>query len=244
VSFQCDQGEFVSFVGPSGCGKTTLLRLVAGLIPKTGGDIILDDSPVNGPRRDIGFVFQKPIMLPWRTVLENAMVPVEVLGLDHKAYLAKVRELINLVRLAGFEDKYPYELSGGMQQRAALVRALIHDPKLMLMDEPFGALDAMTREQMNLELLRIWRNQKKTILFVTHSIPEACFLADRVQVMSARPSTIIEDVEIKLPRPRNLDMMGLPEFSEKVSHIRSILGEREKQEDGIGGGFEYQPTEF
>jgi NitT/TauT family transport system ATP-binding protein len=243
ITFRIGDGEFVSVVGPSGCGKTTLLRMVGGLLPKTGGEILLDGTPVDGPRRDIGMVFQNPVLLPWRTALQNSLVPIEVLHLDKVKYAQKAHELIDLVGLHGFEDKYPYELSGGMQQRNALVRALIYDPKLLLMDEPFGALDAMTRERMNLELMRIWSVQKKTILFVTHSIPEACFLADRVLVLSERPSTILEAVDIVLPRPRNLDMMGSPEFTTHVRHIRSLLGEYEANQ-ARKGGYESQSTEF
>jgi NitT/TauT family transport system ATP-binding protein len=243
ISFRIGDGEFVSVVGPSGCGKTTLLRLVGGLLAKTSGEILLDGTPVNGPRRDIGMVFQNPVLLPWRTALENSLVPIEVLHLDKANYTQKAQELIDLVGLHGFEDKYPYELSGGMQQRNALVRALIYDPKLLLMDEPFGALDAMTRERMNLELMRIWSVQRKTILFVTHSIPEACFLADRVLVLSERPSRILEAVDIELPRPRNLDMMGSPEFAIHVRHIRSLLGEYEENQTRKGG-YESQSTEF
>src|SRR6185295_12176745 len=178
---------------------------------------------VDGPSRDIGIVFQDPVLLPWRTVLDNVMLPVQVLGLDWSASKARARGLIELVGLGGFADKYPHELSGGMRQRVALARALVHDPSLLLMDEPFGALDAMTREFMNLELLRIWRESGKTIVFITHSIPEAVFLADRVVVMSARPGRIQEIVSVDLPRPRDLDVMASDDFGIYARKIRHLF---------------------
>src|SRR5262249_31533888 len=183
ATFSLEKGEFVSVVGPSGCGKTTLLHILAGLLPKSGGSLTLNGSPINGPRRDIGVVFQTAEMLPWRNVLKNVLVPAEVQHLPALASQERALRLLQLVGLAGFERRYPTELSGGMQQRVAIARALIHDPAILLMDEPFGALDAMTREAMNLELQRIWMESGKTILFITHSIPEAVFLADRVLVM-------------------------------------------------------------
>lgn len=227
ISLEIAAGEFVTIVGQSGCGKTTLLKILAGLLARSTGAVMLRGQPVDGPSRDIGIVFQDPVLLPWRTVVDNVMLPVQVLGLDRRASGARALSLLTLVGLAGFEDKYPHELSGGMRQRVALARALVHDPSLLLMDEPFGALDAMTREYMNLELLRIWAESGKTIVFITHSIPEAVFLADRVVVMSARPGRIQEIVPIALPRPRDLDMMASDDFgvySRKIRHLFNAKG--------------------
>jgi NitT/TauT family transport system ATP-binding protein len=223
ISLAIDHGEFVTIVGQSGCGKTTLLKILAGLLARSAGAVTLRGEPVNGPRRDIGVVFQDPVLLPWRTVLDNVMLPIEVLRLSRDTYRGRAVELLRLVGLDGFEDKYPHELSGGMRQRVALARALVHDPSLLLMDEPFGALDAMTREFMNLELLRIWQEAKKTVVFITHSIPEAVFLADRVVVMSARPGRIQEVVTVDLPRPRDLDMMASDEFGVYTRKIRHLF---------------------
>lgn len=220
ITFDIADGEFVTCVGPSGCGKTTLLKILGGLLPKDSGDALLRGTSINGPRRDIGVVFQTSVLLPWRTVLENTMLPVEVQGLDLAKHRDRARELVRLAGLQGFEDKYPFELSGGMQQRNSIIRALIHDPAILLMDEPFGALDAMTREQMNLELQRIWRESGKTVFFITHSIPEAVFLGDRVIVLSPRPGRVVDIVEIAISRPRELDTMASPEFGKYVSHIR------------------------
>jgi NitT/TauT family transport system ATP-binding protein len=222
ISLDIHGGEFVTIVGQSGCGKTTFLKILAGLIPRSAGHVSLRGKPVNGPSRDIGIVFQDPVLLPWRTVFRNVCLPAEVLGLDPARSAARASELLALVGLEGFEDKYPHELSGGMRQRVAIARALVHDPSLLLMDEPFGALDAMTREFMNLELLRIWQRSGKTVVFITHSIPEAVFLADRVVVMSARPGRIQEVVSVDLPRPRDLDLMASDEFgvySRKIRHL-------------------------
>jgi NitT/TauT family transport system ATP-binding protein len=220
VSFDLHEGEFVTVVGPSGCGKSTLLRILAGILRGSSGDLQLAGRPIEGPRRDVGVVFQAPVLLPWRTVLANVMLPAELQGLRGDAVERRARQLLELVRLDGFEAKYPNELSGGMQQRVGISRALVHDPTLLLMDEPFGALDAMTREFMNLELMRIWQESRKTILVVTHSIPEAAFLADRVIVMTARPGQIAEIIEVDLPRPRTLDMMNTPAFGQFVQAIR------------------------
>jgi NitT/TauT family transport system ATP-binding protein len=227
ISVDIEDGEFVTIVGQSGCGKTTLLKILAGLLSRSAGSVTLRGVPVNGPRRDIGIVFQDPVLLPWRTVIENVMLPIEVLRLDRVAYRVRAMELVRLVGLDGFDDKYPHELSGGMRQRVALARALVHDPSLLLMDEPFGALDAMTREFMNLELMRIWQASKKTVVFITHSIPEAVFLADRVVVMSARPGRITEIVRVDLPRPRDLDMMasdGFGVYTRKIRHLFDAKG--------------------
>ena len=224
VSFSMTEGELISVVGPSGCGKSTLLKILAGILPKSSGTVSLRGTPVDGPRKDVGVVFQAPVLLPWRTVLANVMVPVEIQGLDRKEYLERARQYLKLVGLEGFETKYPNELSGGMQQRVGITRALVHDPAILLMDEPFGALDAMTREYMNLELLRIWQESRKTILFITHSIPEAVFLSDRVIVLSCRPGKIIDIVDVNLPRPRTLDMMNSDRFGIHTARIRRYFG--------------------
>jgi NitT/TauT family transport system ATP-binding protein len=226
ITFAVAEGEFIAVVGPSGCGKSTLLKILAGLLPPSGGDARLRATPITGPRRDIGVVFQAPVLFPWRSVLDNVLLPVDVQGLPRARYADIARELLRLVGLDGFERRYPWELSGGMQQRVALTRALIHDPAMLLMDEPFGALDAMTREQMNLELQRIWLERRKTVLFITHSIPEAVFLADRVLVMSPRPGRILEDLRIRLDRPRSLDVMSTVAFGEAVRRLRSQLQTR------------------
>jgi len=223
ISVEVGAGEFITIVGQSGCGKTTLLKILAGLLPRSAGSVTLRGRLVDGPSRDIGIVFQDPVLLPWRTVFDNVMLPVEVLGLDRKSSGSRAMDLLGLVGLEGFEDKYPHELSGGMRQRVAIARALVHDPSLLLMDEPFGALDAMTREFMNLELLRIWQESGKTIVFITHSIPEAAFLADRVVVMSARPGRIQEIVDVRLSRPRDLDMMASDEFGVYTRRIRHLF---------------------
>jgi len=220
ITFGVGEGEFIAVVGPSGCGKSTLLKILAGLLPPTGGDAQLRGTPITGPRRDIGVVFQSPVLFPWRSVLDNVLLPVDVQGLPRARYADIARELLQLVGLEGFERRYPWELSGGMQQRVALTRALVHDPAMLLMDEPFGALDAMTREQMNLELQRIWLERQKTVLFITHSIPEAVFLGDRVLVMSPRPGRILEDLRVRLARPRSLDVKSTPAFGEAVRQLR------------------------
>ena len=217
------QGSFVSIVGPSGCGKSTLLRIIAGLLGASEGSVVLDGQPITGTRRDIGVVFQSSILLPWRTILENVMLPAEILGLDMKAARERALQLIRMVRLEGFEDKLPRQLSGGMQQRASIARALLHDPKILLMDEPFGALDAMTREQMNLELQRIWMESGKTVVLITHSIPEAIFLGDRVFVMTPRPGALERIIPIDLPRPRTMHAMGEPAFTAAAGQIRDLF---------------------
>ncbi len=216
--------EFVCIVGPSGCGKSTLLKMMAGTLQSSTGEILLAGQPISGPSEQVGMVFQAPALLPWRTVEANALLPLELQGMDVRAHRDRAEKLFDLVGLSDFRAKYPGELSGGMQQRVGLVRALIHDPALLLMDEPFGALDAMTRETMNLELLRIWRDARKTAVLVTHSIPEAVFLADRVVVMSARPGRIAEVIDIDIPRPRRLEMMNSDTFGGFVSRIRRHFG--------------------
>ena len=220
ISFKVSEGEFIAVVGPSGCGKSTLLKILAGILPPSNGEAHLRGTPITGPRRDIGVVFQSPVLFPWRSVLDNVLLPVDVQRLGRDGHLKAAMDLLSLVGLDGFERRYPWELSGGMQQRVAITRALIHDPAILLMDEPFGALDAMTREQMNLELQRIWLERRKTVIFITHSIPEAVFLADRVLVMTPRPGCIMDDVQVKIPRPRALESMNFPEFAPYVHAIR------------------------
>jgi len=221
IDFTVAEGEFVAILGPSGCGKTTLLKILAGLLPTTRGEAQLRGVPIAGPRRDIGVVFQSPVLFPWRSVLDNVLLPVDVQRLGRERNVGRAMALLTLVGLAGFEHRYPWELSGGMQQRVAITRGLIHDPAMLLMDEPFGALDAMTRETMNLELQRIWLEKRKTVLFITHSIAEAVFLADRVLVMTPRPGHILDSVAVEMPRPRSLDVMSTPAFGEHVRRIRT-----------------------
>lgn len=224
ITLDIAAGEFVAVVGPSGCGKSTLLRLVTGLRRPSRGDILLQGRRVEGPRSDVGIVFQSPVLFPWRTVLDNVLLPIEVLKLPKARYRDRAMELLELVGLERFAAHYPAELSGGMQQRASIARALVQDAPVLIMDEPFGALDAMTREQMNLELQRIWQAQRKTVVFITHSIAEAVFLADRVVVMSPRPGRILEVIVNPMPRLRSLDDMLVPDFADQVRRVRSLLG--------------------
>jgi NitT/TauT family transport system ATP-binding protein len=224
VTFSVRKGEFVSIVGPSGCGKSTLLKIILGVVPYSGGEARLAGKPIRGPQLGAGMVFQTAALPPWRRILDNVLLPIEVLGLPRKTHEPKARALLAMVGLEGFERKLPNELSGGMQQRVSICRALIHDPSLLLMDEPFGALDALTREVMQGELLRIWAETHKTVLFVTHSIDEAVLLSDRVVVMSARPARIVEDITIGLPRPRTPSSRSLPAFHHHAQHLRHLLG--------------------
>src|SRR5256885_16340525 len=225
VTFDVAAGELVALVGPSGCGKTTLLKILAGLHPYEAGEVVTGSvSQPFDPSRDIGMVFQQPLLLKWRRVIDNVLLPAEILGLPVAASRERARDLLALVGLQGSEDKFPYELSGGMQQRAAIARALIHDPKLILMDEPFGALDALTREKMNLELLRIWREAKKTILFVTHGISEAVFLGTRVVVLTAGPARMADNFRVALPHTRTLAIKTGAKFSEYSRRIYRLLG--------------------
>jgi NitT/TauT family transport system ATP-binding protein len=223
ISFEIQAGDFVSLVGPSGCGKSTLLKIVSGLLPASSGGVSVASKPVDGPLENIGMVFQSPVLLKWRPVLGNVLLPVEFAKLDLASHQERARSLLKLVGLEGFEEMYPHQLSGGMQQRVSLCRALVTDPELLLMDEPFGALDAMTRDELDIELLRIWQERKKTVLFVTHSIQEAVFLSDHVIVMSARPGRLLEQIAIQLPRPRTMEMMSAPRFGEYTLKIRSLL---------------------
>lgn len=223
VSLTCDPGEFLAILGPSGCGKSTILLLVAGLVPLTGGTISIGGTVVSKPYTNLGMVFQEAVLLDWRKVMSNVLLQVEMRGLDKKAFRPRAQQLIDLVGLTGFEDSYPFELSGGMRQRVSICRALLHDPPLLLMDEPFGALDALTRDKLNLDLQQIWLASRKTVLFVTHSIAEAVFLADRVVVMSPRPGTIEQILDIDLPRPRDHAIRETPEFGRYASEIRQIF---------------------
>ncbi|MFT8710624.1 ABC transporter ATP-binding protein [Komagataeibacter rhaeticus] len=226
IDLSIGRGQFTCVVGPSGCGKSTLLRILAGVMPAGSGTIEIAGRRLDGPSRDVGVVFQSPVLLPWRNILSNVMVPAEVQKLPADDARARARDLLDMVGLTGFAHRYPGELSGGMQQRVGLCRALVHNPSLLLMDEPFGALDAMTRETMNLELLRIWHEKDATVLLITHSIPEAVFLADQVVVMAAQPGRIVANYPIDLPRPRRLDMFSTPAFGAHVRRIRSHFNSR------------------
>jgi NitT/TauT family transport system ATP-binding protein len=229
ISFAVDRGEFVALVGPSGCGKSTLLRLVAGLRLATTGRVSVGGRPVTRPLPEVGMVFQAPVLLKWRTILDNVLLPAELSGRNRSEYRDRAEELLRLVGLEDFAGKLPRELSGGMQQRASLCRALLLDPPLLLMDEPFGALDAMTRDEMNVELLRVWgeaggrERTRKTVLFVTHSIPEAIFLADRVVVMTPRPGRVARIFTLTLPRPRTVETRGAAEFGRLGLEIYQAL---------------------
>jgi NitT/TauT family transport system ATP-binding protein len=218
-----EPGEFVSVVGPSGCGKSTLLRMIAGLEDISEGTITIGDTTVMRPYTDVGIVFQDSVMLEWRKVLPNIMLQAQIRHLDKGRITQRAVELLDLVGLAGFEDRYPFELSGGMRQRAAIVRALVHDPGILLMDEPFGAIDALTRDQLNQDLENLWLRSPKTVFFVTHSIEEAVFLGDRVVVMSPRPGRIEEIFSIDLPRPRELTLRDTPEFVRYAKDIRTVF---------------------
>jgi NitT/TauT family transport system ATP-binding protein len=223
VSLDVRPGEFVAIVGPSGCGKSTLLRLVAGLIAPSAGTITLQGQAVTRPQTALGIVFQSPVLLEWRTILDNVLLQLELRDIDPRLHRERATTLLASVGLAEFADRYPRELSGGMRQRAAIVRALIHDPPLLLMDEPFGALDALTREQMRIDLESLWLATRKTVVFITHSIDEAVLLADRVVVMSARPGRIEQVLPVDLPRPRGLDGRKAPAFVAMADHITSIF---------------------
>jgi NitT/TauT family transport system ATP-binding protein len=224
ISLTVSRGEFVSVVGPSGCGKSTLLKMLAGLLPITSGAIRVNGQLVRGPHSDIGIVFQAPVLLKWRSVLDNVLFPADILRQPRKHYIERAEELLRLVDLWEFRHEYPRVLSGGMQQRVALCRALLHDPSLLVMDEPFSALDALTREEMNMELLRVWSQRQKTVLFITHSIPEAVFLSDRVIVLSPRPSIVDSVFTIDLPRPRTQDVRYTPAFQDYTREIRNRIG--------------------
>jgi NitT/TauT family transport system ATP-binding protein len=224
VSFSVGAQEFVSVLGPSGCGKTTVLKIIAGLVPASSGAVKVEGTPVKGSQRKIGIVFQVPALMRWRTAISNVMLPAEIIGLDAARTRQRAAELMTLVGLADFAGKYPNELSGGMQQRVAIARALIHDPSILLLDEPFSALDMMTRNKLNIELLRIWSDRRKTSLLITHSIPEAVFLSDRVVVLGPRPAQVIEIVPVSLPRPRIPEMRVTGDFIKIVDHIGRRIG--------------------
>jgi NitT/TauT family transport system ATP-binding protein len=223
ADFAIGSGEFVSIVGPSGCGKSTLLRIIAGLLKATEGQVLVDSAPVAGPVTKLGIVFQSPVLLDWRNIIDNVLVQIELRKLPRKQYVERGRILLDVVGLGEFADRYPHELSGGMRQRAAIVRALIHDPPLLLMDEPFGALDALTREQMRVDLEQLWLQGRKTVVFITHSIDEAVLLSDRVIVMSPRPGRIEQIIDVPLPRPRGLEARQSRAFEAIVSTITKIF---------------------
>jgi len=223
VNLQVEEGEFVTIVGPSGCGKTTFINLADGLLTPTAGRLLIDGKQVTGPGTDRGMVFQDSCLMPWRTVFKNVIFGLECQGLDNEEGAARARQFIKLVGLEGFEEHYPHELSGGMQQRCNLARALAVDPKILIMDEPFAALDAQTREIMQLELLRIWRSAKKTVLFITHQINEAIYLADRVIVFGARPGRVKETIKIEIQRPRGLSVKREKKFLEYEDYCWNLI---------------------
>jgi NitT/TauT family transport system ATP-binding protein len=223
VDLTIQRNEFVTLVGPSGCGKSTLLKLIGGLIRPSRGVLLHDGVALTRPPRDVGIVFQEAVLLQWRSVLDNVLLPAEILRLDKMKARGRAMYLLNLVGLAGFERRFPRELSGGMQQRVAICRALIHNPSVLLMDEPFAALDAMTREELGFALLRIWDTDKKTVIFVTHNITEAILLADRVVAMSPRPGRIAKTVDVALPRPRTIDMEFSKQFKCYSDQIRAVI---------------------
>jgi NitT/TauT family transport system ATP-binding protein len=235
VSFGLKEGEFLSVVGASGCGKSTLLKVIAGLQPATSGRVTLDAKAITAPHRDVGLLFQQPVLLRWRNVLENVLLPIEYLRRPLSDYRGRALDLLRQVGLEGFESRMPHQLSGGMQQRVALARALIYDPRILLMDEPFAALDALTREEMAIELLRIWEVSRKSVIFVTHSIPEAVMLSDRVLAMSARPGTIAKTVAISLRRPRSEDAEYTDTFAAAVHEIRDVIYARRHATQPAGG---------
>ncbi len=224
LNFEVRDQEFVTVVGPSGCGKSTILKIISGLMPATAGRVEVFGQLVDSPRSDAGMVFQSPRLLKWRTILDNVLLPVEILRLPRAQYVPRAMELLELAGIADTAKMRPSELSGGMQQRAAICRALVYDPRLLLMDEPFGALDAMSRDIMNVELMKIWSERQKTTVLITHSISEAVFLADRVLVMGPRPGTIIAEVKVDLPRPRHPRVRMSTEFIELSSRIHRLLG--------------------
>jgi NitT/TauT family transport system ATP-binding protein len=236
IDLEIGEREFVSLIGPSGCGKSTLLRIIGDLIQPTRGEVTVKGKTAHRARlgRDYGIVFQDAVLFDWRTVAKNISLPLEMMGWDRRRRAERVKELIQLVELTGFEGHHPWQLSGGMQQRVSIARALSFDPALLLMDEPFGALDEMTRERLNLELLRIWEASGSTVVFVTHSISEAVFLSTRVVVMSARPGRIVGVVDVDLPQPRTAETREEPRFAELIREVRQLLRK--------GGGFDVEPT--
>ena len=223
IDLKIRSGEFLSVVGPSGCGKSTMLKCIGGLEPVTGGNVMIEGTPVDGPPENLGIVFQRDVLLDWRSVMDNVLISVEFGAGNKKDFETRADDLLKLFGLDGFQNRYPWELSGGMRQRVAIARALLNDPSFLLMDEPFGALDALTRDELNIELQRIWNETKKTVMFITHSISEAVFLADRIAVMKKDPGEIVEIMEIDLPRPRPLAIRETPEFGKYAQHIREIF---------------------
>ena len=223
IDLEVRSGEFVSVVGPSGCGKSTLLKCVSGLEPVTAGEVEIHGERVTGPPDNLGVVFQRDVLLDWRTVIDNVLLPIEFRRGNKKEFSPRANDLLVLLGLDGFQRRYPWELSGGMRQRVAISRALLVDPELLLMDEPFGALDMLTRDELNIELQRIWNETRKTVLFITHSVSEAVFLSDRVVVMKKEPGEIVESLDIDLPRPRRLAMRETKEFTAHSSKIREIF---------------------
>jgi NitT/TauT family transport system ATP-binding protein len=223
LSLQVKRGEFVSLLGPSGCGKSTLLMMIAGLLEPTEGTVTIEDNAVRAPQTDIGIVFQNPVLVDWRDVLGNVLLQIEMRKLDRKAYEQKAVQLLSSVGLKDFLHKHPYELSGGMQQRTAFCRALIHDPPLVLMDEPLGALDAMTREQLRRDLERLWLQTRKTLVFVTHDIAEAVQLSDRVVLITPRPGMVDRTIDIDLPRPRDFSVLKSPQFARHEAEIKEVF---------------------
>jgi NitT/TauT family transport system ATP-binding protein len=224
ISFSVQAQQFVCVLGPSGSGKSTLLRILAGLLPPTRGEVVFEGRRMIGPQRGVGFVFQKANLMPWRTVLENIALPLELQGIQNAERDANAHEMVDLVGLGGFESSLPRDLSGGMAQRVAIARALVYDPDILLLDEPFGSLDALTRERMGTELLRIWQRRQKTVLMVTHSISEALFLADRVLVLTPRPGRLKLDLPVPLERPRQEEILYTPEFGELSRVLRKAIG--------------------
>jgi NitT/TauT family transport system ATP-binding protein len=223
VNLSVENGEFLSIVGQSGCGKSTLLMIIAGLIPLSAGEVRVGGHAVTEPLTDVGIVFQRDLLFDWRSVLGNVMLQAEIRGLDRNAAREKALDLLDKVGLKKFAAYFPWQLSGGMRQRVAICRALLHEAKLLLLDEPFGALDALTRDQMNLDLQRVWWSERRTAMLVTHSISEAIFLSDRVATMSGRPGRIVSEVDIKLPRPRSFEMRDSPEFADYFRRIRKSV---------------------
>ncbi|MCA1452987.1 ABC transporter ATP-binding protein [Bradyrhizobium sp. BRP22] len=232
INLDVRSGEFLSVIGASGCGKTTLLRIIAGLEGGYDGELSLRGDSASQVRRNVGIVFQDSNLLPWRNILQNVLLPAQVLRLDRRASIERAHELIELVGLKGFEHKYPYELSGGMRQRISIARALVHDPAVLLMDEPFGALDALTREVMNVEVLKIWEATNKTVFMITHSISEAVFMGDRVVVMSPRPGRVVAEVDIALPRPRNIETLSGEAFAAYTGQLRRLLDIGSSRKEG------------
>ncbi len=224
VNLDLKEHEFVSIVGPSGCGKTTLMMMASGLIPCTAGAIYIGGRQVTGPFTDVGIVFQQDLLLPWRTALQNVMLPCEIRGLDARTFQPRALDLLALAGLGGFENEIPRSLSGGMRQRVAICRALVYNAPLLLMDEPFGFLDALTREQMNIDLLRIWDRERQTVLLITHSISEAIFLSDRIVVMSPNPGSIKDIIDVKLPRPRQMSSRDSAPYEDRIRALFQDMG--------------------